>query len=260
MGSTRTTLTLLDQAVAAYTDATGRPISFGDSADGTFEIYADLPHLYTVTTLLDAIGRSSTVRDYVARIEPRFIVRYAEPVDLGEGLETDPERLKPEFLRVADPDDPNDPAADDAEAYYDAEASGALEGTVAVLDSWGTPIRAVHPGPVLRDAADGVDAAETDADGQRVIDPDGTWYLSVRVLSEPQYLGIATATEAARWAVEAIYGRCRDRRVLFVSAGPDRRFGDVSADPESELFSYTLDNVYSYEIDRSSSTDSGANP
>jgi type II secretory pathway pseudopilin PulG len=80
-----------------------------------------------------------------------------------------------------------------------------------VVDGWGTPILAVFPG---RDW--------TSADPVALRDTDGT----IRTALE-QSLGVS----------------CRNRQVMFVSAGPDQRFNDVPATGDVDE---RADNIYSY--------------
>lgn len=90
------------------------------------------------------------------------------------------------------------------------------------VDSWDTPIIAVFPG---RDATQ----AELDANNANIVDPDGT----VRCDSE--------------WQSAALGGlrvSCKNRRILWVSAGNDARFSDV---PVSGVAAPSADNLYSYE-------------
>ena len=68
-------------------------------------------------------------------------------------------------------------------------------GSTTILDSWGTPIYATHPGRVWRETDRQIWGLERD--------PDGT----IRTYNEERY-GIA-----------------QGRAVVFVSAGPDRLFG-----------------------------------
>ncbi|MBT8484156.1 MAG: hypothetical protein HKO59_10085 [Phycisphaerales bacterium] len=90
-------------------------------------------------------------------------------------------------------------------------------GGLAILDAWGTPIYTTHPGAVVRSPSGGV-----------VIDPDGT----------------------EQTFNERKYGVARDRRICFVSAGPDRRWGSMSAVPGTIPFEETQDNIFSYAVDR----------
>jgi prepilin-type N-terminal cleavage/methylation domain-containing protein len=89
-------------------------------------------------------------------------------------------------------------------------------GKHTVLDAWDRPIRVIHPGR----PHDPNDLIAT-------VDDDGT----VRTPYEDQY-GIA-----------------RNARVLFISGGPDGRFGDISAADGTPMKEATRDNIYSYEVE-----------
>ena len=90
------------------------------------------------------------------------------------------------------------------------------------IDSWDTPIIAVFPG---RDAT----SAEVAANNPSIVDKDGT----VRCDSE--------------WGVPTTQGgmqvSCKDRRILFVSAGNDSRFTVQTG----STYAPSNDNLYSYE-------------
>jgi prepilin-type N-terminal cleavage/methylation domain-containing protein len=90
------------------------------------------------------------------------------------------------------------------------------------VDSWGTPIIAVFPG---REATQ----AELDANNANVIDRDGT------VKSDSEWQSAANG---------GLRVSCKDRRILWVSAGNDTRFSDL---PVSGVSNPSADNLYSYE-------------
>jgi type II secretory pathway pseudopilin PulG len=96
-------------------------------------------------------------------------------------------------------------------------ASAGTSNVKAVFDAWGTPIRAVFPG---RDWVSPPDTGNADLDG------------SIRTVSEDG----STPTTSG-------FGICRNRRVLFVSAGPDLSFTDVASTPDIDE---RADNLYSY--------------
>lgn len=87
-----------------------------------------------------------------------------------------------------------------------------------LVDPWGSPVHLIHPGTV---------------DPVNAVDPDGTIRVSVDLFGDRGH--------------EDIYGVARNRQLLFVSAGPDGEFGNLSADPDSDDFKQTQDNVYSYQ-------------
>ncbi len=86
-----------------------------------------------------------------------------------------------------------------------------------VVDSWDSPVCLIHPGRVVDPVNFGDNPDEADLDG------------TVRTDHENEF-GIAL-----------------NRALLYVSAGPDAKFGDLSADPDLDAFKQTLDNVYSYK-------------
>ena len=90
-----------------------------------------------------------------------------------------------------------------------------------LTDPWDGPILVVFPG---REWSDLLFAA---ADGSTTADLDGT----------------------IRTDVEERIGVARERRIAFVSAGPDGFFGDRQAATDSVEYQRTLDNIYSYELD-----------
>lgn len=87
---------------------------------------------------------------------------------------------------------------------------------LAVLDAWGQPFRIAHPGCV--DGSVGCVTITTGA-----VDADGT----------------------VRTGIEYEYGIAKNRQILFVSAGPDGKFGDLNA-TDADLLAQTKDNIYSY--------------
>ena len=89
-----------------------------------------------------------------------------------------------------------------------------FDGSLTVLDAWDMPIYATHPGRPWR----------PDLDGDSFRDPDGT----IRTYNELNY-GIPT-----------------NRRMCFVSAGPDRRFGEVDRPADDPVYADTQDNLFSY--------------
>ncbi len=88
-------------------------------------------------------------------------------------------------------------------------------GEIAVFDPWGRDCAAVFPG-----------RSWTQSDPADRRDNDGTYQSDL----------------------ERALGACDNRRVYFVSAGPDGKFGDLSADPVTQAYKDSLDNVYSYPV------------
>jgi type II secretory pathway pseudopilin PulG len=127
------------------------------------------------------------------------------------------EVIPPWLPSTPDPADP-DPNAGQARPSF---LQGDWDGELAVLDPWDSPIRAVHPGRLY----------ESGDPGQP--DPDGTVHLEV-----PSFYG-----------VEGFYGTCENRRLRFVSAGPDGKFGNLSANHQTDEHEQAHDNVYSYPVE-----------
>ncbi|MCZ6850871.1 MAG: hypothetical protein O7F17_04445, partial [Planctomycetota bacterium] len=91
-------------------------------------------------------------------------------------------------------------------------------GSLTILDAWGTPIYATHPGRPFNAGSDPGDP-----------EPDGT----IRTYNEDKY------------------GGARNRQICFVSAGPDGNFGNL--DPSIPLYhdpEGAKDNIYSYPINK----------
>lgn len=206
---TETTIRLLDTALSEWETRSERTLSWGPfMANGdVHDMYAGEPHALTVTEILRVIMRAPPVRELVARIDPEFLT------------ELDPAQ-PPVWVTAVSPDDP-DPAAGQLATLF---ASGlpnpdgtvrTMNGQRAVLDAWGTPIRAVHPGGTWF-ASDGANGSLRDEDG------------------------------TVRTVPEFLYGIARSRRVVFVSAGPDRRFGRLDGTDEDRR--QAEDNILSYEV------------
>lgn len=87
-----------------------------------------------------------------------------------------------------------------------------------LVDPWGSPVCLIHPGRV-------VNPNPPFNDNPDEADLDGTVH-----------------TEH-----EDVFGVAINRALLFFSAGPDGRFGDLTADRDSDDFKETQDNVYSYQ-------------
>ena len=104
--------------------------------------------------------------------------------------------------------DPGDPYGNQALPLFN---DGLLDGMLSVLDAWDHPILAVHPGRVF------------DPNRDQTRDADGTIRLDL----------------------EDACGVAANRRILFLSAGPDGKFGDLS-NGAPEALEQTKDNVISY--------------
>jgi type II secretory pathway pseudopilin PulG len=189
VSSTRTTLDLLDTALQEWEHAADRTLTWGhDPGDGDVWSYRAFPLI--ITEVLEKIRRHDATESTLARIEPDRIYTYEQGV------------IPPWIDTVF--------ANDQIEDFY---------GAITVLDAWGTPVYATHPGALMpRGTAD--------------TDPDGT----------------------ERTYNEQYFGAARRRTMCFVSAGPDRAFGNLHlttkeadlTDLQRREIEQTRDNVYSY--------------
>jgi len=101
----------------------------------------------------------------------------------------------------------------------DDPASPDALGPRFVIDAWDTPVRVVFPGR----------SWDANFDSSDPRDEDGT---------------IITESELR-------YGSCVMKRIAFISAGPDGKFGDLSGNCAGATAAQAEDNVYSYSLDRS---------
>ena len=139
-------------------------------------------------------------------------------------------RIDPEFVHTYQPGSRSpyppwirDPAQEDAVDNKWGVQHGPQPPSLAIIDAWDTPIYPMHPGP-LWDAVLTPYSPDPDLDG------------TARIYNEGEY-GIA-----------------RNRRIYFVSAGPDGRFGrtvefpGLGGDELSQAIEKArADNIYSYQ-------------
>ena len=224
---TESTLQLLAAAVEAFEKDAGRSITWGTTRSDQpgADVHADVPHVLSATQLLSRIERSQPVRALLGGLSPSFVQRYDSS-----------DATRPIWFDQFDPQDPNGPAAGPlARSEYD---SGQWDGTLAVLDAWGQPIRAVHPGPdyeTFRTIA----AVIRDVDGTARLDEAGLTAIAAA-------FGHTIAGGAAAQATEDDYGIATGRTIFFVSAGPDGRFGDALGAPDG----FAADNIWSGPVIR----------
>jgi hypothetical protein len=105
-----------------------------------------------------------------------------------------------------------------------------------VLDAWGFRIGVCFPGRPWRN---GTGLSTTNPNDF----PSG---LYLRGVNSPAS-GAPDADGTEQTPDERIFGSCRDRRIRFISAGPDGSFGEVFQPEGSALKKQTLDNIVSYE-------------
>ena len=169
----RTVLAQLDAAITEWELQADRKLTWLQLPPDSFadydarDLHSTTPEVLIITEIFDVVMRSATVREMIAGIDPEFVYHYNDDSApwLDEPLEKG--HVNDRFL-----------------------------GSVTVLDAWGTPIYATHPGRLWIDGdAVGPYSLERDQDG------------TIQTYNEENY-GIAP-----------------NRRIVFVSAGPDGLFG-----------------------------------
>ena len=170
---TTTALSQLDAAVREWELQADRKLRWWqihyDHADAYAgsDLHSDTREVLIVTEILDVIRRTEGVRQILAQIEPELVYQYRDAT--ASWLDQPIER---------------------------SEVNSRFIGGLTVVDAWGTPIYATHPGSLWTP-----DSYAPFSEWER--DPDGT---------------IRTYNEEA-------YGVAPNRTIVFVSAGPDQRFG-----------------------------------
>ena len=196
---TESALRLLDAALKEWEQSADRQLSWGEDDTPVGSVYdvqgaVGQPPLtreiLVITELLQTISRPSAVKQIVAQIDPDFIHTYRA----GQ---------YPAWIQTPD----------------ESEMDTRFDGEITVLDAWGWPIYATHPGRVRDTNVFNIDAIYPG-------DPDGT----VHTYNED------------------IYGAASNRQVCFVSDGPDGKFGTLGASEGSTEFEQTKDNLYSYPV------------
>jgi prepilin-type N-terminal cleavage/methylation domain-containing protein len=195
---TEAVLQMLDTAVKEWEVTADRKLLWWQTGDdlgvkARADVRADTREIMIITEVLDVISRPAAVREILAGIDPDLVYVYQR--------------------RTATP-------------WLKHGPDGRFVGSLTVLDAWGKPIYATHPGRVW-----------TEADGQGSYaldhDDDGT----IRTYNEKRY-GVAP-----------------NRQVVFVSAGPDGRFGLPDEFPDlgpgehaAAIETARRDNLYSLPV------------
>ncbi|MEE8156127.1 MAG: prepilin-type N-terminal cleavage/methylation domain-containing protein [Phycisphaerales bacterium] len=199
---TENTLRLLDAATQEWERSSDRQLSWGEDDTPGGSVY-DVqgrrigalltPEILVITEVLQTVTRPRHVKEIIAQVDADFIYTYRS----GEF---------PSWIQPGEEQDVID----------------RFIGGIAVLDAWGHPIYATHPG--------------------RVSDP-GVFTED----GNPIY-GVPDADGTIRTYNEGFYGVAKNRQVCFISAGPDGEFGMLDASEGSTDFEQTKDNLYSYPV------------
>lgn len=193
--TTENILRLLDTAVQEWEAQSDRKLTWGEDgvpANAVYDLQGSLTESLTsdvmvITEVLAPLRRVDSVMSILAGIGPDHLYEY-DGSNYADWIDTPQE---------------------------ESDLENRFFGELTVVDAWGTPIYATHPGRVA--------TAADRADPEIVIDPDGT----VRTYNE------------------RVYGVAVSRRVCFVSAGPDGEFGELFIEGQRDA---AADNVYSYPV------------
>ena len=194
--STENTLRLLDTAVDEWQQQSSRTISWGqdDSPPGaSYDVQGQLgwqlltEEVFVLTEILAVVSRNPAANGVLTKIDQDLVYRFSEGT-YPDWVSSPTEKQQQDERFV---------------------------GEITILDAWGEPIYATHPG-----------RTHTDDDSPSLPDVDGT----VRTYNEIKY------------------GSALNRRIMFVSAGPDGDFGNRNAVPGSELAEATEDNLFSVSL------------
>ena len=231
---TENVMRLLEQATLEWEQALGRPINYGPKAEpgltgvparDVYEERNDVPTNPNDTlslpwmscVLMQRFGENERTRDIASKIPETYSRKWrngdpALPNVWGNltlaGIATNPNRM------------PN-----------------GIGNVPLVLDAWGFRIGVCFPGRPWRDIS-----------GLSTTNPDQFYSqgLYLRGVNSPAS-GAPDPDGTEQTPDERAYGSCRDRRIRFVSAGPDGAFGDVYQAEGSMLKKQSLDNIVSYE-------------
>lgn len=193
---TQATLALLDTAVKEWEVVSDRKLTWWEDADdpgspAQYDVHSSTDDVLIISEVLSTVARPAAVQRIIARIDPQSVYSYRVG-DTSWWLRGEP--LESRFV-----------------------------GSITVLDAWGAPIYATHPGRPHRPGSDALPP-----------DPDGTNHTRN----------------------ERDYGTAPSREVVFVSAGPDGLFGTYGEAPPSLPYGdiaawrarVRTDNVYSKPV------------
>lgn len=235
---TENVMRLLEQATLEWEQALGRPINYGPKAEPGLtgvparDVYEErtiiptnpndplsLPWMSCV--LMQRFGENERTRDIVSKI----------PETYSRKWRTGDPALPATWASTAIATDPNQ--------MPNPIQSTTSSGVPLVLDAWGFRIGVCFPGRPWRN---GTGLSTTDVNQFFSV----TQGLYLRGVNSPAS-GAPDADGTEQTPDERIFGSCRDRRIRFVSAGPDGAFGDIYAAEGSASKKQTQDNIVSYE-------------
>ena len=226
---TENVMRLLEQATLEWEQALGRPINYGPKAelgltgvparDVYEENFPPTPGMqyaaWSSCVLMQRFGENERTRDIVSKIPETYSRRW----------------------RTGDPALPGVWGNISAVATNPNRMPNGNGNVPLVLDAWGFRIGVCFPGRPWRNGT----GLSTTTPTQFY---SGGLYL--RGVNSPAS-GAPDADGTEQTPDERIFGSCRDRRIRFVSAGPDGAFGDVYGAEGSAAKKQTQDNIVSYE-------------
>ena len=223
---TENVMRLLEQATLEWEQALGRPINYGPKAEPGLtgvparDVYEEnFAGSWMSCVLMQRFGENERTRDIVSKI----------PETYSRKWRTGDPALPTTWASTAIATDPNQ--------MQNPIQGPQSQGVPLVLDAWGFRIGVCFPGRPWRNGS----GLSTTTDTQ--------FYsagLYLRGVNSPAS-GAPDADGTEQTPDERIFGSCRDRRIRFVSAGPDGAFGDIYAAEGSASKKQTQDNIVSYE-------------
>jgi prepilin-type N-terminal cleavage/methylation domain-containing protein len=223
---TENVIRLLEQATTEWEQALGRPINYGPKSEPGFngvpgrDVYEEnATGAWMSCVLMQRFSENERTRDIVSKIPETYSRKWRNG---------DP-ALPTTWASTAIATDPN-------------QMQNPIQGTTSsgvplVLDAWGFRIGVCFPGRPWRNGT----GLSTTNEAQFY---SGGLYL--RGVNAPAS-GAPDADGTEQTPDERTFGSCRDRRIRFVSAGPDGSFGNVYAPEGSAAKKQTQDNIVSYE-------------
>ncbi len=230
---TENVMRLLEQATLEWEQALGRPINYGPKAEPGLigqvparDVYEEnFGGSWMSCVLMQRFGENERTRDIVSKI----------PETYSRKWRTGDPALPTTWASTAIATDPNQ--------MPNPIQSTTSSGVPLVLDAWGFRIGVCFPGRPWRNGTglSTTNAAQFFAPGLYLRGPNSP------VGGAPDPDGTEQTPD------ERVFGSCRDRRIRFVSAGPDGEFGRLFSQtgqplPETDLErKKTRDNIVSYE-------------
>ncbi len=219
---TENVMRLLEQATLEWEQALGRPINYGPKAEPGLsgvparDVYEEnFAGSWMSCVLMQRFGENERTRDIVSKIPETYSRRW----------------------RTGDPALPGVWGNVSAVATNPNRMPNGNGNVPLVLDAWGFRIGVCFPGRAWRNGT----GLSTTTSSQFF-----SAGLYLRGVNSPAS-GAPDADGTEQTPDERIFGSCRDRRIRFVSAGPDGAFGDIYGAEGSAAKKQTQDNIVSYE-------------